>query len=139
MKALLDTNSLISALLVPPGPSGQIVRQWRAGQFELAVSPDTLAELIDVLHRRHILKKYPISESDIESYLNYLRNFAEVAPGALVLDAVPDDPKDNHVLAAAIETSCEYIVSGDRHLLDLREFQNIRIVTPREFLLLLAV
>jgi hypothetical protein len=70
--------------------------------------------------------------------LHLLRTFAEVAPGLLVLDAVPDDPKDNHVLAAAVETSCEYIVSGDRHLLDLHEFRGIKIVTPREFLALLA-
>ena len=138
MKALLDTNSLISALLVPPGPSGQIVRQWRAGQFELAVSSDTLVELIDVLHRRHILKKYPISESDIESYLNYLRSFAEVAPSVLVLNVVPDDHKDDHVIAAAVETNCEYIVSGDRHLLDIHEYQGIKIVAPREFLAVLA-
>ena len=70
--------------------------------------------------------------------MNYLRNFAEVAPGLLSLDAVSDDPKDNHILAAALETACEYIVSGDRHLLDLHEFQGIHIVTPREFLTLLA-
>jgi uncharacterized protein len=70
--------------------------------------------------------------------LNYLRNFAEVAPGLLILDAVPDDPKDNHILAAALETSCEYVVSGDRHLLDIHDFQSIRIITPREFLTLLA-
>ena len=50
----------------------------------------------------------------------------------------PDDPKDNHVVAAAVETHCEYIVSGDRHLLDLHKFQGIQIVTPREFLTLLA-
>lgn len=138
MKALLDTNSLISALLVPPGPCGQIVRRWRAGQFELGISPGTLTELVDVLHRRHIRKKYPITESDIENYLNYLRDFADVASGLLVLDAVPDDPKDNHVLAAALETYCDYLVSGDRHLLNLGEFQNIHILTPRDFLNLLS-
>jgi predicted nucleic acid-binding protein len=72
----------------------------------------------------------------VKALLDTLRTEAEVAPGLLVLDAVPDDPKDNHILAAAVETFCEYIVSGDRHLLDFHEFQGIKIVTPREFLTL---
>ena len=90
------------------------------------------------MHRPHILNKHTITESDIANYLNYLRNFAEVAPDSLTLDVVPDDSKDNHVVAAAVETDCEYIVSSDRHLLDLHKFQGIQIVTPREFLTLLA-
>ena len=139
MKAVLDTNCLVSALLKPVGPSGQIVEQWRARAFELVVSPGTLTELVEVLHRPHIVNKHPIREPDIQNYVRLLLTRAEVAPGLLMLDAVPDDPKDNHVLAAAVETSCKYIVSGDRHLLDLREFQGIKIVTPREFLTLLTV
>jgi putative PIN family toxin of toxin-antitoxin system len=139
VKALLDTNALVSAFLKILGPSGQIVYRWRAREFQLAISPDTLLELADVLRRPHIVKKHPFLAQEVDDYLHLLRTFAEVAPGLLVLDAVPDDPKDNHVLAAAVETSCEYIISGDRHLLDLHEFQGIQIVTPREFLALLAV
>jgi len=139
MKAVLDTNPLVSALLQPRGPSGQIILRWQARQFGLAVSRDILTELANVLHRPHILRKHPITESDIVNYLNYLRNFAEVAPGSLSLDVIPDDPKDNHVLAAAIETRCDYVVSSDHHLLDLHEFQGIKILSPREFLMLLAV
>jgi uncharacterized protein len=139
MKAVLDTNPLVSALLQPRGPGGQIVLRWQARQFELAVSRDILTELADVLHRPHIIHKHTITESDIANYLNYLRDFAEVAAGSLVLDVVPDDPKDNHVVAAAVETYCDYLVSGDRHLLDLHEFQGVKILSPREFLMLLAV
>ena len=139
MKVLLDTNTLVSALLQPLGPSGQIVSRWRARDFKLVVSPDTLIELADVLHRPHIIKKHSIRERDIQNFLRLLRTRAQVAPGMRVLNVVPDDPKDNHVLAAALETYCDYVVSGDRHLLDLHEFQAIQIVTPREFLTLLAV
>ena len=138
MKALLDTNSLVSVLLRPDGVSNQIFQRWRAGQFQLVISPGILTELTDVLHRRHIFGKYHLTESVIDDHLNALRTEAEVAPGLLVLEVVPDDPKDNHVLAAAIETACEYVVSGDHHLLDLHEFQSSHIVTPREFLTLLA-
>jgi putative PIN family toxin of toxin-antitoxin system len=138
VKALLDTNSLVSVLLRPDGVSNQIFQRWRAGQFQLATSPGILAELTDVLHRRHIFEKYHLTEVVVDDHLTALRTEAEVAPGLLVLDAVPDDPKDNHVLAAAVETSCEYIVSGDRHLLDLHDYQGIKIVSPREFLALLS-
>ena len=139
MKALLDTNALVSVLLRPDGVSRQIFDRWLDGEFELAISPGTLLELADVLPRPHIFKKYHLTEQLIDEHLDTLRTEAEVAPGLLILDAVSDDPKDNHILAAAVETFCEYIVSGDRHLLDLREFQGIHIVTPREFLTLLAV
>ena len=69
--------------------------------------------------------------------MNVLSNFAEVAPGHLTLNVLPADPQDNHVLAAAVETNCTLIVSGDHHLLDLGEYQGIRILTPRDFLTLL--
>lgn len=139
MKALLDTNALVSVLLRPDGISRQIFDRWLDGEFELAVSPGTLLELADVLPRPHIFKKYNLTEELISQHLNTLRTEAEVAPGLLVIEVVPDDPKDNHVVAAAIEIDCEYIISGDRHLLDLHKFQGIHIVTPREFLTLLAV
>jgi putative PIN family toxin of toxin-antitoxin system len=138
VKALLDTNSLVSVLLRPDGVSNQIFQRWRAGQFQLATSPGILAELTDVLHRRHIFEKYHLTEVVVDDHLTALRTEAEVASGLLALDAIPDDPKDNHVLAAAVETSCEYIVSGDRHLLDLHDYQGIKIVSPREFLALLS-
>jgi hypothetical protein len=137
VKTLLDTNPLVSALLKPIGHSGQIFHRWRKGEFELAVSPSTLTELTDVLHRPHIIKKYPINEEDITNHVTVLRDFAQVATGNLTVSAIPEDPKDNHVLAAAVETNCIYIVSGDRHLLNLGEYQGIKILTPRAFLELL--
>ncbi len=137
MKALVDTNPLVSTLLNPDGPSGQIFQRWRTGEFELVVSPSTLAELLDVLQRPHIAHKYNLSAPNIEHHRNVLRNFAEIAPGRLSLDAISADPQDNHVLAAAVETHCAFIVSGDHHLLDLGEYQGIRILTPRDFLTLL--
>ena len=137
MKALVNSNPLVSALLKPHGPSSQKFQLWRAGAFELAISPEMLVELADVLRRPHIQRKYQVSEERIESYLKVLRDFAEIAPGTLTLEVIRDDPDDNHILAAAVETQAEHIVSGDKHLLDLREFRGIQIHTPREFLSIL--
>ncbi|MDL1874988.1 hypothetical protein FBQ85_07420 [Cytophagia bacterium CHB2] len=63
-----------------------------------------------------------------------MRNFAEIALGKILLNVVHDDPKDNHVLAAAVDTNSGYLVYGDHHLLDLKEYQGIEILTPRAFL-----
>jgi len=134
VRVLLDTNPLVSALLKPKGVSGQIFSRWRAGLFELAVSPSSLTELADVLRRPHIARKYPIDESIIESHLNVLRNYAQIAFGNLVVDVVGEDPKDNHVLAAALETHSTYIVTGDRHLLNMTQCESIQTLTPRDFL-----
>lgn len=137
MRVLLDTNPLVSVLLRPEGPSARLFQRWRAAEFELVVPPSTLAELADVLRRPHILKKYPIGEDVIARHLHVLSHFAEVAPGKLTIDVMSVDPKDNHVLAAAIETECSSIVSGDHHLLSLVEYRGIRILSPRDFLTLL--
>lgn len=57
-----------------------------------------------------------------------------MTPGNVNLQAVPADPDDNLILACAVEGEAEFIVSGDRHLRDLRSFQGIRIVNPTTFL-----
>jgi predicted nucleic acid-binding protein len=77
------------------------------------------------LQRPHIAHKYKLSARYIEDHLNALHNFAEIASGRLSLDVISADPQDNHVLAAAVETRCAVIISGDHHLLDLGEYQNV--------------
>ena len=101
MKALLDTNALVSVLLRPDGVSRQIFDRWLDGEFELAVYLERCLNS-PTLPRPHIVKKYHLTEQLISQHLDTLRTEAEVAPGLLILDAVPDDPKDNHILAAAL-------------------------------------
>lgn len=75
--------------------------------------------------------------SEVDEFIEALRNTATIAPGAVVVDAVPDDPKDNHVLVAAVETQCEFVVSGDTDLISIGSFQGVTIVSPRDLLTLL--
>ncbi|NCO37031.1 MAG: putative toxin-antitoxin system toxin component, PIN family [Armatimonadetes bacterium CG2_30_59_28] len=102
--------------------------------MEVVVSPGTLEELSQVLRRPHIVSRYGITETEAEEFIQGLRDFALVAPGKLSLDVVVSDPKDNHVLAAAVETQCDFLVTGDKHLLTLVLFESLRIVTPRDLL-----
>jgi len=59
---------------------------------------------------------------------------AVLTPGELAVEAVADDPADDLVLACALEGNADFIISGDKHLLNLRNYQGIKMVTPAEFL-----
>ena len=67
-------------------------------------------------------------------YLELLRKYAIVVPGSTTVNAVPDDPDDNIIIACALEAEADMIVSGDRHLLAIGSYQNIPIVKAAEFL-----
>ncbi|MCL6478654.1 MAG: hypothetical protein K6T65_09580 [Peptococcaceae bacterium] len=70
-------------------------------------------------------------------HLDDLSAFAFFTPEDLELTAVPEDPSDDKYLICAIEGKAEYIISGDHHLLDLGNWEGIRVITARDFLELL--
>jgi putative PIN family toxin of toxin-antitoxin system len=100
----------------------------------LVTSPPIIAEIIEVLESPRITKKYSIGQEDIERLVDLLKTDTILVPGrAAMKGAVPRDPRDEMFLACAIEASADCIVSGDRHLLDLRTYRGIPILTVKEF------
>ena len=93
-----------------------------------------LEEFEAVVHRPRIQQKYNLSNTDIAEYLERLNTFAIVVSGAITVDAVPDDPDDNIIIACAIEAEVDMIISGDQHLLSLSSYQGIPIVKAVDFL-----
>ena len=84
------------------------------------------------------VRKYiTATDEELDLWVTALGVVADVVEGRLAVSAVPHDPDDNKYLAAALEGHAEFVVSGDAHLLDLHEYEGIRIVTPRAFLDLL--
>lgn len=134
MRIVLDTNQHISAIIQPHGNPAQILQFWRIGMIELAISPSILEEFEVVVHRPRIQQKYNLSDKDITEYLEVIKEFAIVVPGKITVDAVPDDPDDNSIIACAIEADADVIISGDRHLLALGSYQGIPIVKAVDFL-----
>ena len=134
MHVVLDTNQHISAIIRPNGNPAQIVQLWRIGLIGLAISPPILEEFEIVVHRPRIQQKHNLSDTDIAEYLEMLRTFAVLVPGTIVVNAVPDDPDDNIIIACAIEAEADVIVSGDQHLLSLGSYQGIPIVNAVDFL-----
>lgn len=93
-----------------------------------------LEEFQRVARRPRIQQKYNLSTGDIDEYLEMLREYAIVVPGSITVNAVPDDPDDNIIIACALEAQADVIVSGDRHLLVLSSYQGIPIVKASDFL-----
>ena len=139
IRVVLDTNILISAILSPSGPVAQILRLAREGRIELVFSPDTATEHLKVMRDpqiRRLLEKRRLPLSVAERFLKHLAQASLLVMGKTKVDAIKDDPSDNIFLSCAIDGKADFIVSGDRHLKELREFQGIRIVDPATFIAL---
>jgi putative PIN family toxin of toxin-antitoxin system len=138
IRAVLDTNVLVSGLIVEQGPSRQILDAWLEGLYTLVTSLYLVAELEHALSYPRIAKRLRLDEAELRAILAALLSQAEVIPGRLRLPGATRDPKDDDVVACAREGEAAYIVSGDQDLLALGEYENIQVVTPRQFMEILV-
>jgi putative PIN family toxin of toxin-antitoxin system len=128
VRLVLDTNTALSGLLWG-GTPGRLIDAAEAGRIELASSAALLAELQGVLSREKFarqLAKRGITVADV--FDGYAAMVTLVAP-AVIAPTITRDPADDQVLAAALAAQADLIVSGDAHLLDLKGFKGIEIVT----------
>lgn len=131
---MVDTNVLVSALLVESSLPAHLIVLWRAGRFDLV----TAAAQLDELRR---VTRYPKLRERLTPPLagrlvNELRRVAVVVP-SLPRVTVCEDPYDNYLLALAAAGAADFLVTGDkRDLLGLELHEGTRIVTVREFLAL---
>ena len=138
LRAVLDANVLTSALIRPQGPPGQIMALLLKEQaFELIVSEAILAELRRCLTYPRVRKYLTATDAELDLWVTGLGVVADVVTGEKALRVVEADPDDDKYLAAAIEGRADYVVSGDKHLLDIRAYEEIRIIPPRSFLTLI--
>ncbi len=92
-----------------------------------------LNEFTEVMSRK---KLADVSRSQVNSFLSILLRRAAIVSVKHVLKVIAEDPEDDMVLTTALEGNASYIVSGDDHLLDLKRFKGVRIVTVEEMLLI---
>jgi len=136
MRAVLDTNVVISATLIRGGIEDRILRAWQRGVFELVLSPQILDELGRALSYEKLRKFQWMTERQIIALLQTLAQESILVSGRVTVKA-SRDPEDDKFLAAAIEGEAQYVVSGDRDLLDVKVYRGIRIVRPAVFLRIL--
>ena len=129
MRVVLDTNILISSLIVPGGLSDYLYQSWSAARFDRV----TRAEQLDEFRR---VTRYPrirnyLRPAAAGTMLNEIRALAAVV-GPLPKLSVCADPADNFLLATAQAGKADFLVTGDaRHLLALKRYRTTRIVTVR--------
>jgi putative PIN family toxin of toxin-antitoxin system len=139
MRIVLDANVLVSALISVKGTPARLLAYWQEGKFDVVVSPAMLQELERVLHYPRLQQQHHLPEEEIQRFLRFLRAQAiEVDPSEEIA-IVERDPTDNRYLECALAGDAQYIVSGDGHLLGLKEYRGIRILTPMEFVTLLKL
>ena len=135
LRAVLDTNLIVSYLLTEGATISRIIDHWERGDFVYVVLPATVAELTEVLARPR-LRRYMKGAPAI--LLDVIDHDAEHVPGEVRISGVCRDPKDDIFISCAVEGKADVIVSGDTDLLDLTQYGSIRIVSPHKFLELLA-
>jgi len=131
VKVVFDTNVLLAAFLTE-GVCAKLLTRARKQQFSLFTSPFILHEF-----ERILTKKFSATKQKRENVLALIFEATQesVNPSEIPTGACRDKDDDN-VLACAREADADYLVTGDKDLLDLKVFKSTRIITPREFELL---
>lgn len=132
-KAVFDTNVYISALGF--GSISEHLLELATGpgrQFQLYNSHDILKEIMKVLGS----DKFKIAKNEIADAISVIDDAAHVVSPGIRLNIIKHDA-DNRILECAVKARVNYIVSGDKHLLGLKENKGIRSITPAQFLTLL--
>lgn len=127
-RVVLDTNIIVSSAL--GGALVLVLERWDEEKFTVIVTSDILSEYFEVLNR----PKFKLKQETIDRIFRYIYQFSEFVVPEETIQAVESDPKDDKFLEAAIAGKVDFIVSGDNHLLELKEFRSIPIITGREFI-----
>jgi uncharacterized protein len=133
MRVVLDTNVILSAILFGGKPR-QILEAGIAGSIRIYTSDAPVAELHSVLQR----PKFGFNSQIIQSIVAEMTSLAEWVEPRKHFELIDDDPPDNQVIDCAMEAEADFIISGDKHLLQLGKYGNVQILNPDNFTRVLA-
>ena len=129
LRVVIDTNVFISSFF--GGIPREIINLWKEGEVVLCLSQSIVEEYIEVLNR--------LGLKDKNELFKLIKLFAEgynsvFAANTPELNVVKNDPDDNKFIECAVELESKVIVSGDKHLREVRKYIDIEIISPREFI-----
>jgi len=130
VKIVLDTNIFVSALVFPGGRADEALRRVLEGRDHLILSKAIINELLEVLSRKFERDKEALSRTAI-----FLSEISELVHPRRKLAVLKDEP-DNRILECAISGKAELVVTGDRTMLNLVKYNEIKLVSLKEYLAL---
>jgi hypothetical protein len=129
MKIVIDTNFLVSATQWDYSVSNKLLQKLITDSVEIFASKDILDEFAEVLKRDFLY-----NEEEVLGIIKMVLQFLIIIVPSKKVDIVKEDTDDNKIIECALESNADYILSYDNHLLKLKEFNGIKIVTPEVFL-----
>ncbi len=128
LRVSLDSSVYIGTLISRGGGS-RLLAMARAGEIQIDTSEAILKEIGRVLREKLLWDGYRIADT-----FQKLRQFTNVVTPTQTLDVIKEDPPDNRILECAVEAGSDYIVTWDKDLLRLKEYEGIKILMPVQFL-----
>jgi putative PIN family toxin of toxin-antitoxin system len=133
VRVVVDTNVFVSGVFFG-GEPGKVLEAWRDGRVEIVVSAEILEEYVRV--GAELAARFP--GVDLDPALELLATFSTLVAAPPLARTISEDPDDDKFLACAVAAKARFVVSGDRHLLDVSPFGQIEVLRPRELLARLA-
>lgn len=137
MRVILDTSVIVSALISPHGTPAKLILRWYDDAFVLLYTQEMYAELEDVLKLAWLKQRLAGAPNRVLDYLNAVSSLGQQVTGTVDVAGQVRDPFGEMFLACARLGQADYLVSVDKDLLSLDEYEGTKIVTPAQFLKLL--
>ena len=135
-RVVLDSVVAVSAFLTT-GLTAELVLLCEE-KVDLYTTEKILQEIRHVLLAKpHIRNRYDYTTTEVDVFVAYLQEISTIIEQLPEISVIERDPKDDMIIACAVAASANYIISRDRHLLDLGRYQNIQIFTPENFMQIL--
>ena len=134
MRIVLDTNVWLSAIFWR-GEADKLVKEILNRKIEIIITKEIISEIVEVLNKEEKFQKFIENRKQkIEDLIRTILSISVLIETKSKFDLIKENPKDNIILEAAFDSKSDYIVSYDKHILNMLEFREIKILEPKEFL-----
>jgi len=135
---VFDCNVIVSALVSPNGPCAELVDLVHSGTLQLMLSEEIVAEYRRVVAYPRVVQRLAGDVQESQLLVQKIYDFGHLTEPSTTIQVVDADPTDNKFIACAVSGNAPFIISGEKHLLELGSYQGIQVLRPKEMLFLLG-